>query len=104
MSVFNLRNFIYKPFNLLYLGFLVFLGLTLAGWFLSFFRGLLVESIGIPQEFFWAVLFLSLIGSYINFPLFTLESVEPIPFFDKVESFGVVYEIPRLVFRVERPE
>ena len=96
MTFSNLRNLIYKPFNLLYLGFLGFLLFTFAGWFLSFFKGLLVDNIGIPQEYFWAVTFLSLIGSLINFPLFVMESDKPVSEVEKVESFGVVYEIPRL--------
>jgi uncharacterized membrane protein len=62
----NVRSLIYKPFSLLYMGFLFFLLFTLASWFLSFFRGLLVEAVGIPQEYFWAVILLSLVGSMIN--------------------------------------
>jgi uncharacterized membrane protein len=96
MTLSNFRNLIYKPFNLLYFGFLAFLLFTFAGWFLSFFQGLLVDNIGIPQEYFWAVAFFSLIGSLINFPLFVVESEEPVSQVERVESFGVVYEIPRL--------
>jgi uncharacterized membrane protein len=95
MSFSNLKNLIYKPFNLLYLGFLVFLGLSLSSWFLSFFKGLLVESIGLPQEYFWAVMLLSLIGSYVNLPLFVFEIDDVVPTPETVQSFGVTYEIPK---------
>jgi uncharacterized membrane protein len=96
MNLSNIKGLIYKPFNLLYLGFLVFLLFTIAGWFLSFFRGLLVQNIGVPQEYFWAVTLLSLIGSYINIPLMVLDSDEQVPQVERVESFGVVYEIPKV--------
>ena len=96
MALSNLRNLIYKPFNLLYLGFLIFLGLSISSWFLSFFRGLLVESIGLPQEYFWAFMLLSLIGSYVNLPLFIIESLKPVPAPERVESFGVTYEPPQV--------
>jgi uncharacterized membrane protein len=92
----NISSLIYKPFNLLYLAFLVFLLFTIATWFLSFFRGLLIQSVGIPQEYFWAVTLLSLIGSYVNIPLMVLESNKQVPQIERVESFGVVYEIPKV--------
>ena len=96
MAMRNLKNLIYKPFNLLYLGFLIFLGLSISSWFLSFFRGLLVESIGLPQEYFWAFMLLSLIGSYVNIPLFVIEGDEPVDLPEKVQSFGVTYEVPEI--------
>ena len=95
MFLSNLKNLIYKPFNLLYLGFLVFLGLSLSTWFLTLFKGLLVDSIGLPQEYFWGVMLLSLIGSYVNIPLFIIESDKPVPKPEFIHSFGVTYEIPQ---------
>jgi len=74
----NIKGLIYKPFNLLYMAFLFFVLFTVASWFLSFFRGLLVQTLGIPQEYFWAVVLLSLIGSYVNLPLVVLESEKPV--------------------------
>ena len=100
MALSNLRNLVYKPFTLLYQLFLLFIGLTVAGWFLSFFRGILVDSIGIPQEYFWAVMILSWVGSAVNLPLFVVESDKPVPQVEKAESFGVVYEVPSV--EVER--
>jgi len=90
----NARSLIYKPFSLLYMGFLLFLLFTLASWFLGFFRGLLVEAVGIPQEYFWAVTLLSLVGSWINLPLAVLESDEPVPVAEQVDSFGVRWMVP----------
>ena len=96
MAFSNLRNLIFKPFSILYQLFLLFIGLTVAGWFLSFFKGLLVNSIGIPQEYFWAVMVLSWIGSAINLPLFVVENDKPVPQPENVSNFGVSYEIPKL--------
>ena len=90
----NVRSLIYKPFSFLYMGFLFFLLFTLASWFLSFFRGLLVEAVGIPQEYFWAVILLSLVGSWINLPLAVLESDEPVAYVKQVDSFGVKWMVP----------
>ena len=92
----NIKNLLYKPFNLLYLAFLAFLLLSVAGWFLSFFKGLLIQNIGIPQEYFWIVTLLSLIGSFVNIPLMVLESDIPIPQVEYIESFGVLYKIPKI--------
>jgi uncharacterized membrane protein len=96
MKSVNLRSLIYKPFNLLYLVFLIFLLITVAGWFLSFFEGLLVEHLGLPQRYFWSITLLSLIGSYVNLPFALLESKRPVPYVEKVESFGITYEIPKV--------
>ena len=96
MSGISLRSLIYKPFNLLYFAFLIFLFITVAGWFLSFFEGLLVEHLGLPQRYFWAITLLSLIGSYVNLPLAILESQSQVPYFEQVESFGILYEIPKI--------
>lgn len=94
MAFSNLKNLIYKPFSLLYQFFLLFIGLTIAGWFLSFFKGLLVNSIGIPQEYFWAVMVLSWIGSAINLPLFVVENEHSVPQVESAENFGVTYNVP----------
>lgn len=90
----SIKGLVYKPFNLLYLAFLFFLLFTIASWFLSFFRGLLVRTLGIPQEYFWAVILLSLIGSYVNLPLTILESERPVTYKEEVDAFGVTWKIP----------
>ena len=56
----------------------------------------MVESIGLPQEYFSAFMLLSLIGSYVNLPLFIIESLTPVPAPERVESFGVTYEPPQV--------
>ena len=95
MSLPNIKSLIYKPFNFLYLLFLLFITITIAGWFLSFFKGILVDSIGIPQQYFWVVIFLSWIGSNINLPLFVVENDDPVPQVEIAQSFGVTYEIQK---------
>lgn len=90
----NVGRLIYRPFSLLYIGFLAFLFLTLAGTFLSFFRGLLVDAVGIPQEYFWAITLLSLIGSAVNLPLFVMESPKPVTYIERINVFGVRRLVP----------
>lgn len=92
----NIKGLIYKPFNLLYMAFLFFVLFTVASWFLSFFRGLLVQTLGIPQEYFWAVVLLSLIGSYVNLPLVVLESEKPVTHKEEVDAFGVTWMVPEV--------
>lgn len=90
----NVRRLIYRPFNLLYLAFLAFLLFTVAGYFLSFLHGILVDAVGIPQEYFWAITLLSLIGSTVNLPLFVLESSHPVTVVEKIDVFGVRRIVP----------
>lgn len=92
----NVKSLIYKPFSFLYLAFLAFILFTIAGYFISFLRGILVDAVGIPQEYFWAVTFLSLIGSSVNFPLFVLESVEPVKMVETVDVFGIKRMLPHI--------
>lgn len=65
----NVRTVILRPFSLLYWGFLLFLLLTVASSAYVYFRDLLIQGVGVPPEFFSAILFLSLVGSFINIPL-----------------------------------
>jgi len=92
----NVKSLIYRPFNLLYLVFLAFLMFTLAGYFLSFLKGLLVNAVGIPQEYFWAVALLSLIGSSVNFPLFVLEGEKSVSYVEEVDVFGARRVVPHV--------
>jgi uncharacterized membrane protein len=92
----NIRSLIYRPFNLLYLAFLAFILFTVAGYFLSFLRGILIDAVGIPQEYFWAITLLSLIGSAVNFPLFILESSHPVTLVEEVDVFGAKRAVPHM--------
>lgn len=92
----NVRTIILKPFSLLYWGFLLFLLLTVASSAYVYFRDLLVEGVGIPPEFFGAILFLSLVGSFINIPLKTFEVDNPIVVQEQVHKFGVDWVIPQV--------
>ena len=96
VSLSDKSSLIYRPFSFLYLLLLLFTSLTIAGWFFSFFKGLLIDSIGIPQQYFWAIMILSWIGSNINLPLFVVESEEPVPQFETVRFFGRIYRIPKV--------
>ena len=67
-----------------------------------FFRSLLVEHIGLPPELFGAVLFLSLIGSYINIPLTTVEARVPIYTYREVRFFMVTWRVPKMEMGIRR--
>jgi uncharacterized membrane protein len=90
----NVKSLIYRPFSVLYIAFLAFLFFTLAGMFLSFFKGLIVDAIGIPQEYFWAITLLSLIGSSVNLPLFVMESPRPVTYIETINVFGIRRIVP----------
>ncbi|TRO46876.1 DUF1614 domain-containing protein, partial [Candidatus Bathyarchaeota archaeon] len=92
----NIRTVILKPFSLLYWGFLLFLLVTVASSAYVYFRDLLIEGVGIPPEFFGAILFLSLVGSFINIPLKTFEVDNPIVVQEQVHKFGVDWVIPQV--------
>lgn len=92
----NIRTIILRPFSLLYWGFLLFLLFTIASTAYVYFRDLLVQGVGIPPELFGAVLFLSLIGSFITIPLKTIEVDNPILYNDVVNKFGVDWVIPKV--------
>jgi uncharacterized membrane protein len=92
----NIRTVILRPFSLLYWGFLLFLLLTVASSAYVYFRELLIQGVGIPPELFSAILFLSLVGSFINIPLKTLEINNPLVYLEQVNKFGVDWVIPQV--------
>ena len=67
----NIKTIILRPFSLLYWGFLLFLLFTITSTAYVYFRDLLVQGVEILPELFGPVLFLNLIGSFINIPLKT---------------------------------
>jgi uncharacterized membrane protein len=92
----NIRTVILRPFSLLYWGFLLFLLLTVASSAYVYFRELLIQGVGIPPELFSTILFLSLVGSFINIPLKTLEINNPLVYLEQVNKFGVDWVIPQV--------
>jgi len=96
------QRVIFRPFSLFYFSILLFLLLLVFPVLMRFYRGIMVEALGLPPWLFGAVLFLSLFGSSVNVPLVTLESREPVRVFREVRFFGVSWRVPRVEMGVRR--
>lgn len=96
------RRFVFRPFSFLYLGVLFLLFVLMGSVFTAFFRNLLVDAIGVPPEAYGAVLFLSLVGSYVNIPLTTVEARVPIYTYREVRFWMVTWRLPRTEMGVRR--
>ncbi len=64
--------------------------------FMSSFRKLLVQGMGLPAEAFGAILFLSLVGSYVNLPFTTVETKVPLYTLREVRFFWVTWRMPQV--------
>ena len=96
------QRVIFRPFSLFYFSILLFLLLLVFPVLMRFYRGIMVEALGLPPWLFGAVLFLSLFGSSVNVPLVTLESREPVRVFREVRFFGVTWRLPGVEMGVRR--
>ena len=96
------RRFVFRPFSFLYLGILFLLFLFMGSIFTTYFRSLLVEALGVPPEAYGAVLLLSLVGSYINIPLTTVEARVPIYTYREVKFWMVTWRMPQVEMGVRR--
>ena len=90
------RRFIFRPFTLAYYFLLFILLAVLVPYIALYFRGLLVQGLGLPPEFVGLFLLLSLVGSSVNVPLIEVESRVPIMDLRDFRFFGVRWRIPRL--------
>lgn len=104
MSSYENRRYVFRPFSFLYLGILFLLFIFVIPVFTLFFRRLLVQGVGIPPEAFGAVLFASLLGSYINVPLTTVETRVPIYTFREVKFFWVTWRMPDVEMGVRKTQ
>jgi uncharacterized membrane protein len=96
------RRVVFRPFSFLYFSVLAGLFLMTLVFAGGFVRGLLVEGVGIPPEWFGLVLFVSLFGSAVNIPVTSVESVGPVVVEREVRLFWVTWRIPRVVVGVRR--
>jgi len=96
------ERIVFRPFSLLYLSLLVGLYLVTVSAATSFLRNLLVSGVGLPPEAFGAVLFVSLLGSFMNVPLTELETRAPIVSHRRVRLFWVTWRVPRVVMGVRK--
>ncbi|MBD3206619.1 DUF1614 domain-containing protein [Candidatus Bathyarchaeota archaeon] len=98
----NSRRFVFRPFSLLYFGLLLLFLIVVFPILFVAFRNVFIEGLGLPPEVFGSVLFLSLIGSYINLPLTTIETKVPIYTYKKVRTFFVTWRIPTVEMGVKK--
>ena len=88
------RRYIYNPFSSLTTALIVFALLIL---FIFIFFGLIGAAfgrIGFSSQAIVLLLLATLIGSFINIPLFTLESHEPVMTDAYVTVYGMTYRVP----------
>jgi uncharacterized membrane protein len=88
------RRYVYSPFSRLIT---VFIIITLVILFIFIFLGLVgvvFARIGFSAQTIILLLLLVLIGSFINIPLFTLESSEAVMTDEYVTVFGMTYRVP----------
>jgi uncharacterized membrane protein len=88
------RRYLYSPFSLVITVFVIF---TLVVLFVFIFLGLIgaaFSRIGFSAQAIALLLLAVLIGSFINIPLFTLESHEPVMTDAYVTVFGMTYRVP----------
>jgi len=89
------RSIIYRPFTLTYL--LVLFISTLALFLIMIYTvPILVRGLRIPPPIALLIFYLTLIGSYVNIPLTSIETVEPTVTFKQVRFFGITWIIPEL--------
>jgi uncharacterized membrane protein len=86
----------------LYYGLLFFLLLIVWPVITVFYRELLVGELGLPPWTFGGVLFLSLVGSYINIPVTTVEAEVPIYTYREVRFFWVTWRAPQVEMGVRK--
>ena len=102
MRLLESRRYVFRPLSGLYFG-LLFLLLLIVWPLLSvFYRELLVVELGLPPWAFGGVLFLSLVGSYINVPVTTVEAEVPIYTYREVRFFFVTWRVPQVEMGVRR--
>jgi len=88
------RTYVYSPFSPVLTAFVIFIVVVL---FVFVFLGLVGAAfgrIGFSAQAIALLLFAVLAGSFINIPLFTLESREPVMREAFVTVFGVTYRVP----------
>jgi len=96
------RGLIFRPFSLLYFAFLLFWLMLIIPFAVLFLRGLLVRGLGLPPEMVGGFLLLSLLGSFVNIPVWELRSRVPMFRYREVNFFGVTWLVPRMDTRVRR--
>jgi len=93
---------VFRPFSLLYFGLLLLFLLVIFPFLFLAFRNIYIEGLGLPPETFGIILFLSLMGSYVNIPLSTIETRVPIYTYKKIRTFFVTWRVPTVEMGVRK--
>jgi uncharacterized membrane protein len=95
-------NAVFRPVSLLYFLILFLTFGIIAGVILLIVGDLLVTGLGIPPTWVDVFLLVSLMGSFLNIPVATLESRVPVLRLRRVIAFGVNWQIPSVEFGVTK--
>jgi len=80
--------------SFLFLLLMLFIGLTFVG-----VAGAAFQQIGFTQSEFSVILILTLLGSFVNIPLYKVRRVKRVIDYDQVRAFWITYRIPRYGLR-----
>ena len=88
------RRYVYSPFTLVITAFVIFIIVLLLVFIFLGLIGAALGRIGFSAQMITVILLAVLIGSFVNIPLFTLESSEPMVTDAYVTVFGMTYRVP----------
>lgn len=90
----DVRRHIYSPFSLVVTFFIILILVILFAFFLVGLVGTAFFILGFSTQVIVLLLLATLVGSFINIPLFTLASDEPVVTDTYVTVFGITYRVP----------
>ncbi len=90
----EIRRHVYNPFSLVVTFFIILILVVLFAFFLIGLVGTAFEVLGFSSQVVILLLLSTLIGSFINIPLFTMRSDEPVVTDTYVTVFGMTYRVP----------
>jgi len=96
------RRYVFRPLSGLYFGVLFLMLVVVWPLLTVFYRELLVDELGLPPWAFGGVLLLSLVGSYVNVPVTTVEARVPIYTYREVRFFWVTWRVPQVEMGVRK--
>jgi uncharacterized membrane protein len=93
---------VFRPVSLLYFILLLLALVAVVPIIFLLIGDLLVSALGIPAQWVGVFLFVSLVGSFINIPVATLESRVPVVAVREISVFGVTWQVPSVGFGVTK--
>lgn len=93
---------VFRPVSVLYLLMLLLALVCVVSLVFLLLGDLLVSVLGLPAYMVGAFFFVSLFGSFVNFPVATLESRVPMVGVREVSAFGVRWQVPSVRVGVTR--